>query len=409
MSDLVPAKNEARTEMGDAPFERLSIETRLSLSKSILPSAVRPLVVPIYNTSTYVFESVEQFQSPNYGGNFIYQRYSNPTQETAEVMIRELEHGAGTLVYNSGLAAVNALMLCFLSNGDHIICQYPLYTATNIFIEQTMRRFGIDVTWLHYDDQEHFATAVAGAIKKTTKMIYLETPCNPTMVMVDIESICRIAAKANVQVAVDATFASPYLLQPIRIGADFVLHSCSKYIGGHSDLVGGCVTTKSLEDWQKLKSHQMTTGSTMSPFESFLVIRGLKTLPLRMTRCSESATAVAQFLDDHDKVSKVWYPGLQSHADYAVAKRLMRMPSGMIAFDVGSIDAAVRLVESVRVITLAVSLGGTESLIEHPSTMTHAKKLGEDFQLPDGLIRLSIGLETADDLIADLRQALDRI
>ena len=272
-SDWQPTKNEARNVFGDASFEQLSIETRLSLSKGVMPNAVRPLTVPIYNTSTYIFESIEQFQSPNYvliisifirmkmtilqGGNYIYQRYSNPTQETAEVMIRELEHGAGTLVYNSGLASVNALLLCFLLSGDHIVLintiHYVIvgfnFRSVNIHcirrrMSSSTRRYDVSESRLHgshYDEQRHFAEQVASAVKKTTKvkwdmfskwvnphriqMIYLETPCNPTMTMVDIESICKIAAKSNVHVAVDATFASPYLLQPIRLGADFVLHS----------------------------------------------------------------------------------------------------------------------------------------------------------------------------------------
>uniref|UniRef100_A0A914WLY9 plant cystathionine gamma-synthase n=1 Tax=Plectus sambesii TaxID=2011161 RepID=A0A914WLY9_9BILA len=422
MSAWVPGRNEARERLGDE-FDKLSIESKLSVSRSVIDSSANPLVVPIYHSSTYVIGSLDEYLAPNHGGNFLYRRCGNPTSETAEVMIRELEGGAATLTYNSGLAATNAVFLAFLSAGDHLVCQLPIYSGTHMFIKNTLMRFGVEVTWVD-TSRDGFVDKVAHSIKKNTKMIYVETPSNPVMTVIDVESVAKLGGKTangTILTVVDSTFASPILQKPLDLGADIVLHSCTKYMGGHSDMIGGCVTTKTIELWNALKMQQLTTGSSMSPFDASLLIRGLKTASLRVIRCSESALKVATFLESHPKVKHVWYPGLESHPNHKIAKKQMRHFGGMIAFDVGDSATARHVVEAVKLIVFAVSLGGTESLIEHPASMSHGRHLhhhqdgekenaGEDFSsISEGLIRLSIGLEDADDLVADLRRALDSV
>jgi len=234
MSDSwIPGRNEGREKLGKE-FDKLALESKLMASRSIIDKTVNPLVVPIYHSSTYVIDSVAEYLSPNHGGNFLYRRCGNPTQETAEVMIRELEGGAATLTYNSGLAAMNAVMLAFLNAGDHMVCQNPLYSGTYAFINNTLMRFGVTVTWVD-PDQGDFIKKVADSIQRNTKMLYVETPCNPVMTIIDLERLGKLGAERNVLTVADSTFASPYLQQPIALGIDIVLHSCTKYMGGHSD------------------------------------------------------------------------------------------------------------------------------------------------------------------------------
>jgi cystathionine beta-lyase/cystathionine gamma-synthase len=368
-----------------------------------------PLTVPIYNSSVFRNTSTQQYTDIVKNGGYIYQRLGNPTNETAELIINEMERGAGTIVYNSGLAAVNAVLLCFLKAGDHIVCQGPCYSGTAKFIGETLTRFGVTVTWVLAGSD---ISAYEKAITKNTKLLLAETPGNPTMAITDLSAFGALGAKHNVLTVVDGTFASPIAQQPITHGVDFSVHSCSKYMGGHTDLIAGCVTVAKIEHWTALKEHLATTGSTLSAMDASMLIRGLKTLPLRLPRHSDSAMKVATFLEGNKKVKCVYYPGLASHPQHKLAMKQMQHTGGMICFEMKTKEAAKTVVEACRLINLAVSLGGTESLIEHPATMTHGPLFmakGDDSHVCEGLIRLSIGLEHADDLISDLAQALEKV
>ncbi|CAB3410534.1 unnamed protein product [Caenorhabditis bovis] len=410
--DWPPATNEARVRLGDAAFDRLRVETRLAASHAQPLAAADPVVTPIYHSSTYRFKSIAQFNDDNHGANFVYRRCGNPTSETVEVMLNELEGGAGALSYNSGLAAVSAVLLEFLAAGSHLLVMYPIYSGTYSFITETLKRFGVDVTFVNADTERDFAAAVESSLKPTTKLIYIETVANPSMAVPDILGTIRIANKHKIRVCVDATFSSPFNIQPIKLGADISLHSCSKYIGGHTDVIAGVVTLKCYDDWKRLKLQQLTTGSAMSPFDAALVTRGLKTLAIRMERISANALRVARFLESHDKVAGVFYPGLESHPQHEHAKAVMTRFAGMIAFDVGTKQNAIQFVENLRIVIHAVSLGGTESLIEHPLSMSHGEELLRDCNAPPvapGLLRFSVGIEHVDDIIDDLRQALEKL
>jgi len=314
-------------------------------------------------------------------------------------------------LFSSGLAAINAVFLSFLKCGDHLIYPKPCYSGTFEFIKNTLEKFGVETD-----------TIPAGAsieeykklIKSNTRMLYAETPCNPTMAITDLASLGALA-KSHPQIvtAVDATFASPYLQQSLKLGMNISIHSCTKYLGGHTDLIGGAVTVDNVQLWKRLKVHSASTGALLAPFDSYLLYRGLKTLPLRVERHCKNAMAVATFLEKHPKVSKVWYPGLASHPHHNIAKKQMKDFGGMISFELPTLEQASRLVENLKIINLAVSLGGVESLIEHPATMTHGKMLMSDAErlegnITDGLIRFSVGLEDEQDLINDLKQALDK-
>jgi len=267
-------------------------------------------------------------------------------------------------------------------------------------------KFGVEITWVPVC--EDFAGDAEKQIKPNTKMIYSECPCNPMMHFVDLEATFGLAKRHKFYSAIDATFASPYLLQPIKLGADFVIQSCTKYLGGHSDLIGGSVTTATVDNWRRLKNLQFTMGNAMSPFDAALVSRGIKTLPIRMDRISDTAMKVAEFLESHSKVKKVHYCGLPSDPGHKAASKVMTKFGGMLAIDVGTAADAIQVAQNTRIFQLAVSLGGTESLIEHPTSMTHGTELRQAgfHPIPEGLIRLSVGLEDADDLIADLERAL---
>ncbi|KAK6728959.1 hypothetical protein RB195_006175 [Necator americanus] len=413
MSDFEhpPAVNSARKRFGDS-FDKLGSESKLSASHAKPLARAEPIVTPIYHSTTYRFDTVSQYNESNHGLNYVYQRCGNPTVENVEVILRELEHGAATLLYNSGLAAFSAVMLEFLNAGDHLICMKPMYSGSFSFITETLVRFNVTADFVDVDKEEDFVGAAKAALKKNTKMIFVEVIANPSMAMPDLVEVINMAKKNNVMCFVDATFASPICVQPIVHGADFCMHSCSKYISGHTDVIAGCVTTKCMKHWERLKLQQFTTGSALSPFDAALVARGLKTLPLRVDKICSNAQAVAQFLAKHPKVHRVSYPGLSTHPTHEAAKKYMKNWSGMIGFDVGTAVAAIKVVESVRLIVHAVSLGGTESLMEHPLSMSHGSELLRDVEepmVPPGLLRLSIGVEDAADLIDDLDRALSFI
>ncbi|XGW20977.1 hypothetical protein V3C99_004160, partial [Haemonchus contortus] len=406
-----PADNAARSRLG-TEFDELQFESKLAISHSIPLARAQPVVTPIYHSTTYRYDSVQQFNDSNHGSNYVYQRCGNPTVENVEVVLRELEQGAATLLYNSGLAACSAVLLEFLSAGDHLICMKPMYSGSYSFITETLIRFDVSVDFIDVEKEADFVSAVEKTIKKNTKMIFVEVIANPSMAMPNLIQVIESAKRKQVLSFVDATFASPICVQPIVLGADFSMHSCSKYIGGHADVIGGCVTTRTLDQWKRLKLQQLTTGSALSPFDAALLARGLKTLPLRVDKICSNAHHIAQFLSKHPKVLHTHYPGLPSHPMHEAAKKYMKNWSGMIAFDVGSSTAAIKVVETVRLIIHAVSLGGTESLMEHALSMSHSSQLLREVtepMVPPGLLRLSVGIENADDLIADLDRALSRI
>ena len=371
------------------------------------------LVTPIYQTSTFEFQSAEQGGKIFSGemGGFCYTRIGNPTNQNLEGKLAELEGAEACAVTASGMGAIGATCLTVLKAGDHIISDNCLYGCTFGAFNKTLRKFGVEVDFID--------TSVPGAVrahmKPNTRMIYFETPANPTMKVIDIRAVVEAArTQPNVLVVVDNTFASPICTRPIKLGADLVIHSMTKYINGHTDVVGGCVCgPKKLIDEIKSDGIKEVTGSVMSPHDAFLVIRGLMTLALRVKKACENAQMIAEFLNAHPAVAKVYYAGLPTHPGHEIAKRQMDMFGAMISFELkGGLDAGPKLLNSMKYIVLAVSLGGCESLIQHPASMTHAAIPRVDrlkAGLTDGLIRLSVGIECVEDLIADLKQGLDQL
>ena len=407
-----PAKNALRSEMGSEEMGKLDASTLALASRlEARDGAWEPLVQPIYTTSTYRHRSVQSYLDNVLQEGYIYQRLSNPTTEAAEVVVAELEGGAGALLYASGLDAINAVFLTFLSAKDHLVIQRPCYSGTAEFVRDVLIKFGVEVSWVRAGAGESEWRA---AMRENTRMLYGETPSNPTMTLLDLEMFGRLGVPEKILTAVDATFASPYAIQPIRYQIDFAIHSCTKYMGGHSDLIAGSVSVRTDEQWKALKSHVSSSGGALDPFHSALLHRGLKTLPLRMQRHSHVATQVAQFLQSHAKVRRVLYPGLESHPEHELAKRQMRVFGGMMALEMGSTEEACRLAEGLKLHSLAVSLGGCESLLTVPAATTHGPMLMSDDDrrhnlITPGLIRYSTGLEDPQDLIRDLSQALDNV
>jgi cystathionine gamma-lyase len=360
------------------------------------------IMTPVYLTSTYVQSS------PGVHKGWEYSRTHNPTRKAFENCLASLEEGKHGFAFASGCAATTTL-LHMLKQGDHVIANDDMYGGTFRLFDKVLRHNGLDFTYTNLTDPENFKKAV----KSNTKMVWLETPTNPTLKLVDIRKISKMAREKNILVVVDNTFMSPYFQRPITLGADMVVHSATKYIGGHSDLVSGAVVTNSDEIAEKIAFLSNSMGGIQSPFDAFMCLRSLKTLPIRMKAHAESALAVAQFLEKHPKIDRVLYPGLSSHPQHGLAKDQMLGMGGMITlFMKGGISEARTLLENVKLFALAESLGGVESLIEHPAIMTHAsvplenrKALGID----DTLVRLSVGLEDLDDLMNDLKLALDKV
>lgn len=360
------------------------------------------VITPIYATSTYIQEA------PGVHKGFDYGRSHNPTRFAFERAIAALESGTAGFAFSSGLAAIGAVLEMF-EHGAHIIATDDLYGGTFRLFERVRKKSaGLDVSYVDLTDLK----AVEAAIRKETKLIWIETPTNPLLKLADIAAISKLAKKHNILVGVDNTFASPYLQRPLERGADIVVHSATKYINGHSDVIGGVAVTNNDDIARQIGFLQNAVGSIAGPFDSFLMHRGLKTLGLRMKRHSESALAIAQWLETQKGIAKVIYPGLTSHPQHVLAQEQMTGGfGGMITIIVeGGLDRATRFLKATRIFTLAESLGGIESLIEHPAIMTHATippetraKLGID----DGLIRLSVGIEDLDDLKADLTAALN--
>jgi methionine-gamma-lyase len=369
------------------------------------------VVTPIYQTSTFKFKDAQQGANRFAGKEegYIYTRLGNPTIKALEKKLALLEHGYDALACASGMAAVNTSLLSLLQAGDHMISTDAIYGCTFDVFTESYLKFGIDISFVDTSNLD----LIEKNIKPNTKVIYLETPANPTLKIADLEAICKIAKKHNIYVVVDNTFASPILQNPIDFGADLVVHSLTKYINGHADIVGGAVIAKTKDLYDILYPTFKNMGFNMDPHQAFLVDRGSKTMNLRVLKCQENAQKVAEFLEKHNKVASVAYPGLKSHPQYDLAKKQMRGAGSMISFELkGGYAAGQKLMNSVKLITLAVSLGGIESLIQHPASMTHAHVSEEAKKaafITDGLVRLSVGIEDIEDLLEDLDQALQKI
>lgn len=360
--------------------------------------------VPIYATSTYAQSA------PGEHKGFVYARGHNPTRHAFERAMADLEDGSAAFAFGSGLAAMCAV-LDVLPAGAHMIASDDLYGGSFRLFERVRKQTtGLEVSYIDMTDAE----AVRAAIRPNTKMVWIETPTNPMLKLTDIAAVAKIAREKNLISVVDNTFATPWNQRPIAMGVDIVVHSATKYIGGHSDIIGGVAIVGDNADLaERMKFIQNATGGILGPFDSFLALRGVKTLDVRMERHSHSAMKIAEWLSHHPKVEKVWYPGLPSHPQHALAKRQMRGFGGMVtAVLKGDLDASRRMLSACKIFTLAESLGGVESLIEHPAIMTHAsvpKEQREALGISDGLIRLSVGIESVEDLIADLDEALAKI
>lgn len=356
------------------------------------------VTVPLYQTSTYAQEEIGKHKGWEYA------RTQNPTRSRWETCLAAMEQAADAIAFGSGSAAVDAV-LRMLKAGDHVIMAEDMYGGTYRLATRMHKKFGLLFSFVDMRNPDN----VARALTATTKMVYTETPTNPMMTITDLAAVATIAHGADALMVVDNTFASPYLQQPITLGADIVVHSATKYLGGHSDLVHGIVATKTSELAEQLHFIQNAAGAVPGPLESWLCLRSAKTLHLRMEAHSSNALALAEILDTHSKVQAVHYPGLKSHPQHSIAARQMKAFGGMISIELGSLEAAQKFTAKTKLFTLAESLGGVESLVCHPITMTHAsvpdeqrKRLG----ITQGLVRLSVGVEDPEDLIADLEQAL---
>ena len=380
------------------------------------PDGVAPLATPIYQTSTYIFESTQQGAARFAGeeGGYIYTRLHNPNADEAAARIACLEGGEAGMLTASGMGAITATLWTILKSGDHIVSDSTLYGCIYALFTEGLARFGVEVTLVDFCDE----AALRAAIRPETKVVYCETATNPDLKVVDIEMVARAAHEINpdIYVMVDNTFVSPYLVQPLRLGADIVVHSATKYLNGHGDVIAGAIITKKeLIDQIIPCGLKYMTGCAIGPFDSFLITRGLKTLDIRMDRHCANAMKVARFLEGHPAVRRVCYPGLESHPQHELAKRMYRHGGfgGVVSFELNcDRERTAKFVNSLKLCTLAVSLGDAITLIEHPASMTHNTYTVEvlaEIGISESLLRLSVGLEDADDLIADLKAELDRI
>lgn len=368
-------------------------------------------VTPIYQTSTFRFKDADQgarfFAGEEKG--YIYTRLGNPTIEDLENTVAELENGFAGLATASGMAAVNTVYLALLKQGDHMVGHNALYGPSRGIMEKLYPNFGIEADFVDCTKPEE----IEKAIKPNTKLLYLETPANPTMGITDLKAAVEIAKKHNILTCVDNTFCSPYLQKPLDFGIDVVLHSMTKFINGHADIVGGIVVAKEKEIFEQLKYVMMNMGFNIDPHQAFLARRGLKTLAIRIDRAQENAMKVAEYLEAHPKVEWVLYPGLKSHPQYELGEEQMNGSGAMISFGVkGGIKAGKTVMDNVHLAVLAVSLGGVETLIQHPASMTHSKlskEARESAGISDGLVRFSTGIENVEDIISDLDHALSLV
>lgn len=363
------------------------------------------VVAPIHLTSTYARNTID---NPPQG--YEYSRSGNPTRDALERRIAALENARYGIACASGLGATTTTILSLLKAGDHMVAFDDLYGGTRrLFTQVFNQNYKIDVSYVDARKTDN----IANAIKENTRLIWLETPTNPLLKICDIEAVSKIAKKKKITLAVDNTFATPYFQQPLSYGADLVIHSTTKYLNGHSDSVGGMVVTSNDELYEKIKFHQNAAGAILSPFDSYLILRGAKTLSLRMERHASNAMQIAKYLEDHNKVDRVFYPGLESHPQHTIARKQMTGYGGMVSFELkADLEQARKFVESLKLFTLAESLGCVESLVEVPALMTHASIPPEERQksgIKDSLIRISVGLENVDDLLDDLEDGLKGI
>ncbi|MDE2290443.1 MAG: cystathionine gamma-synthase [Elusimicrobia bacterium] len=381
------------------PLDKTRFATKAVHAGQPPDPATGAIMTPVYLTSTYVQEA------PDVHKGFDYSRTNHPTRKALEANLAALEDGEWGLCFGSGTAAAHAV-LSTLSAGDHVVSCNDLYGGTYRLFTKVLARFGLEFTFVSAFD----VPAVEKAITPKTKLLWVETPSNPMLLVSDIKELARVAKAKGVKLAVDNTFATPYLQQPLNLGADLVVHSTTKYLGGHSDVVGGAVVGRDKALLEQVKFVQNAVGAVPGPLDCFLVLRGTKTLALRMERHCGNALKIAKHLLEHPEVERVHYPGLPTHKHYALAKAQMRLAGGMISFELkGGLERARRMACLTKVFSLAESLGGVESLIGHPATMTHASIPREErlkAGLTDGLLRLSVGIEDAEDLLADLDQAI---
>ncbi|MFH8488282.1 cystathionine gamma-synthase [Streptomyces longisporoflavus] len=379
-------------------FSSQSFETVAIHAGNTADPLTGAVVPPIYQVSTYKQDGVGGLR-----GGYEYSRSANPTRTALEENLAALEGGRRGLAFSSGLAAEDCLLRTLLGPGDHVVIPNDAYGGTFRLFAKVVSRWGVE--WSVADTSD--PAAVRAAVTDRTKAIWVETPSNPLLGITDIAAVAQVAKEAGVRLVVDNTFASPYLQQPLALGADVVVHSLTKYMGGHSDVVGGALVVGDSELGEELAFHQNAMGAVAGPFDAWLVLRGIKTLAVRMDRHSENATKIAEMLSRHARVTRVLYPGLPEHPGHETAAKQMKAFGGMVSFQVeGGEEAAVAVCDRAKLFTLGESLGGVESLIEHPGRMTHASVVGSALEVPADLVRLSVGIENADDLLADLQQAL---
>lgn len=367
--------------------------------------------VPIYQTSTFKFKNAQHgadcFSGKSNG--FIYTRIGNPTIHALEQNIAELENGFGGIATSSGMGAVSSVYMALLGAGTHIISSDAVYGPARGILEQDFSRYNVEASFVNTSETEN----IIAAIKPNTKVLYIETPANPTMDITDIAACAKIAKEHNLLLVVDNTFCSPYLQKPLLLGADVVLHSVTKFINGHADIVGGVIVAKDPEIYKKIRHSMVFLGCNMDPTQAFMVLRGVKTLAIRIERAQENALKVAKFLEAHPKVAWIKYPGLESHPQFNLAKQQMNGFGSMMSFGLkGGYEAGKKLMDNVHLAMLAVSLGGVETLIQHPASMTHAVVSREDklaAGITDDLVRFSVGIEDVEDIIEDLNQGLNAI
>ncbi len=378
----------------------------MKFDTKVIRSGIEPdpttgaIVPPIYQTATYVLDEVGKMKG------FDYTRSANPTRQVLENNLAALEGGKYGTCFSSGMAAVDSV-LKMLSSGDHVVCSDDVYGGVSRLFNDLLVNYGLEFTYVNSSNSQE----VEDAIKNNTKLIWIETPTNPLLKVTDLDAVGKIAKKHNIMYGVDATFSTPALLRPLEFGADIVMHSTTKYLSGHNQIIGGAIITSDDHINERMEFMQKTIGAVPSPFDCWLTLSGIKTLSIRMERHCKNAAVVAEFLENHPKVKSVSYPGLKSHPGYKVAKEQMDGFSGMISMELeGGISAGTSLMNSVKLCSLAESLGSVETMITHPASMTHVDVPREDRMargLTDGLVRLSVGIEDKDDIIADLDQALN--
>ena len=390
--------------------KNLGFDSRL-IHAGVFEDQFGSATVPIYQTSTFKFKNADHGAACFAGEDdgYIYTRINNPTIGALEDLMADLENGYRGVACSSGMGAVNTIYMSLLGKGAHMVSTAAVYGPSRVVMEKHYSRFGVESTYVDTCDPEN----IRKAIRPNTRLLYIETPANPTMDITDLEEVVKIAKEHNLVTVADNTFCSPFLQRPLDFGFDLVFHSITKFLNGHADIVGGIIVAKEKKIYDPVRAMMITLGCNMDPHQAYLVIRGMKTLSLRMERSQNNAMKIAEFLEKHPKVKWVKYPGLKSHPQFELAKKQMSGFGGMISFELkGGIEAGKTLMNSVKLALLAVSLGGVETLIQHPASMTHSKmdkQARESSGITDGLVRFSVGIENVEDLIADLEQGLDKI